>query len=84
MTEKNDKIEYDHFNWKLVELFLSVTENFFKHLETSKGMKIHPNDTTDWMNMLYVEPGDLYLTFEDKWKNYIINDERISHYYYVK
>ncbi|MEQ8906741.1 MAG: hypothetical protein RIC88_15640 [Ekhidna sp.] len=47
-------------------------------------MKIHPNDTTDWMNMLYVEPGDLYLTFEDKWKNYIINDERISHYYYVK
>ncbi len=85
LSKRKQSIEHEHFNWNLIELFLIVTENYFKHLETSKEMKVHPNDTTDWLNMMYVEPGDLYLTFENKWRNYIINDSRTSDYcYYVK
>lgn len=83
LNSRHEKIEFDHMNWSYLDLFLVVTENFFKKLETTDNMKIHPNDTTDWLNMLYVQPGDKYLTFEKSWKNYIINDDRIKHYYYT-
>ena len=76
-------MEADYMDWNLLELFLAVTEYFFKKLETTKNMKVQQNDVTDWLNMLYVEPGDKYLTFEISWKNYILNDPRISHYYYL-
>ncbi len=83
LKDKKYAIDYDKFNWTDIELFLAVTENFFKHLETTKGMKIDENDPIDWLNMLYVRPGDKYLTFEKSWKRYILEDKRIAHYLYT-
>ena len=59
------------------------TELYFKKLEVTKGMKIRSNDIVDWFNLLYVSPEDKYLTFDDRWRNFILNDERISHYLFV-
>jgi hypothetical protein len=80
---KEYNIKWNNFNWNQIELFMIVTEIYFNKLETTKDMKISPNDLVDWLNLLYVRPQDKYLTFEDKWRNFIINDERIKHYLYV-
>ena len=80
---KRYKINWDKFDWNQIELFMVVTEIFFKKLETTKNMKISPNDLVDWFNLLYVTPKDRYLTFDDKWRNYILEDDRIKHYLYI-
>lgn len=82
LKNKNYSINYDNFDWNDIELFLIVTENYFKHLETTKGIKVDPNDAVDWLNTLYVRPGYKYLTFEKSWRKNISNDERIAHYLY--
>jgi hypothetical protein len=79
---KKYTINWNKFDWNQIELFMVVTEIFFKKLETTKNMKISPNDLVDWFNLLYVTPTDRYLTFDDKWRNYIIEDDRIKHYLY--
>ena len=82
-TNKNDyKIKWDKFDWTRVELFMIVTEIYFKKLETTKGMKMKSNDMVDWLNLLYVSPDDKYLTFDDRWRNFILNDPRVKHYFY--
>lgn len=73
-------INWDKFDWSRIELFMIVTEIYFKKLEVTKGMKIKANDMVDWLNLLYVSPDDKYLTFDNRWRNYILNNKRISHY----
>lgn len=73
-------INFDSFDWGNLEFFLTVTENYFKKLETTRDMKIKPNDAVDWLNMLYVTPVDKYLTFEKSWRKLIESDERTSKY----
>lgn len=75
-------IDWDKFDWGKIDLFMKVTEIFFKKVETTKGMKVNPNDAVDWLNMLYVSPNDKYLTLEGSWRKYIEEDERIKHYLY--
>jgi hypothetical protein len=65
-------------------LFLIVKEIYFKKLETTGDMKIKVNDIVDWLNLLYVSPEDKYLTFDERWRNYILNDERIKAYLFIK
>jgi hypothetical protein len=81
-STKSYTIDWGKFDWSRIELFMVVTEVFFKKLETTKGMKIDPNDIIDWFNLLYVTPEDKYLTFDDKWRKYIDGDDRIKHYLY--
>lgn len=76
------EIDFEEFDWNKIELFMTVTEIYFKKLEITKGMKMHPNDAVDWLNMLYVTPDDKYLTFEKSWRGYIENNDRIKHYLY--
>ncbi len=75
-------IDWDNFDWSKIDLFMKVTESFFKKVETTKGMKISPNDAVDWLNMLYVSPNDKYITLEGSWRKYIEEDDRIKHYLY--
>jgi len=79
---KNYSINWDKFEWERIELFLHVTETFFKKLETTKDMKVDPNDIVDWFNILYVTPDDKYLTFDKQWSQYILDNDRIKHYLY--
>jgi hypothetical protein len=79
---KNYSINWDRFDWSKIDLFMSITEIFFKKLETTKDMKIDQNDIVDWFNLLYVSPEDKYLTFEIKWRKYILNEESINGYLY--
>jgi len=74
------KINWDKFDWSSIDLFMIVTENYFKKLETTKDMKIKANDFVDWFSLLYVSEEDKYLTFEKKWRNFILNEERTKHY----
>lgn len=80
---KQYTINWNNFDWNRVELFMVITEIYFKKLETTKDMKISPNDLVDWFNLLYVTPKDRYLTFDDRWRNYILEDDRIKHYLYI-
>lgn len=82
VKEQNINFDPEKIDEKNINLFLKVTENFFKHLETTKNMKVDVNDAIDWLNMLYVRPGDKYLTFEKSWKRYITEDSRIKDYLY--
>lgn len=81
-STKKYTIVWHKFDWSRIELFMFVTEVFFKKLETTKGMKIDSNDIVDWFNLLYVTPEDKYLTFETKWRKYIKSDVRFKHYLY--
>lgn len=78
----NYNIDWENFDWNQIELFMRITETFFKKVETTKGMKIKPNDAVDWLNILYVNPQNKYLTFEGSWRRYIEMDEKIKHYLY--
>ena len=82
VKNRENQINFENFEWDQIELFITVTELYFKKAETTKGMKIKSNDAVDWLNMLYVKPGDKYLTFEKTWKNFIKTDSRICHYLY--
>ena len=73
-------IDWGKFDWGNIDLFMKVTEIFFKKVETTKGMKVEANDAVDWLNMLYVSPDDKYLTLESSWRKYIEEDNRIKHY----
>ncbi|UWX56480.1 hypothetical protein NYZ99_09995 [Maribacter litopenaei] len=73
-------VDWDKFDWTKIELFMIVTESYFKKLETTKGMKIQPNDIVDWFNLLYVQPDDKYLTFEKRWRNFIMSNEESKKY----
>jgi hypothetical protein len=84
LKTKNDSAEKDQLYWGSIELFLRVTENFYKKLETTKDMKFKPNDVTDWLNLLYVEPGMKYLTFEKKWRDFILVDPKTKDYLFLK
>lgn len=44
---KDYTINWDNFDWNQVELFMIVTEIYFKKLETTKDMKISPNDLVE-------------------------------------
>lgn len=81
-NNKNYTINWNKFNWKQIELFLCVTESFFKKLETTKDMKVDANDIVDWFNLLYATPEDKYLTFDKQWRRYILKDDRIKQYLY--
>lgn len=74
------EIEMEDLNWDEIELFICVTETFFKELEINKDMKIKSNDAVDWLNMMYVGKHDKYLTLEKRWVRYIEQDSRVSHY----
>lgn len=77
------KMDFEGFDWQQIEFFMVVTELYFKKLETTKDMKIDRNDAVDWLNMLYVRPGDKFFTVEKKrWRPLILSDNRISHYLY--
>ena len=80
---KKYHVDWSKFDWSMIDLFMICTELYFKKLEVTKGMKIRSNDIVDWFNLLYVSPEDKYLTFDDRWRNFILNDERISHYLFV-
>lgn len=80
LKTKNDTVDQNQLNWENIDLFLRVTENFHKKLDTTKEMKFKPNDVTDWLNLLYVEPGMKYLTFEKKWKTLILEDPKTKDY----
>ncbi len=80
LKTNNDAVEFDQLNWGSIELFLRATENFYKKLDTTKEMKFKPNDVTDWLNLLYVEPGMKYLTFDNRWKNLILEDPKTKDY----
>lgn len=82
VKDKNYTIDFQDFDWTQIELFLVVTELFFRKLELQIEMKIRPNDFVDWLNMLYVTPENQYLTFEKTWRKYILSDDRIKHYLY--
>lgn len=83
-NDKDYKINWDKFDWGRIDLFMTVTEIYFKKLETTRDMKIKANDIVDWFNLLYVSPDDKYLTFDDRWRNYILNDERIKQYLFFE
>jgi hypothetical protein len=80
---KKYQVDWSKFDWSMIELFMICTELYFRKLEVTKGMKIRANDIVDWFNLLYVSPEDKYLTFDDRWRNFILNDERISRYLFV-
>jgi hypothetical protein len=80
LKTRNESVAMDELNWSSIDLFLRVTENFYKKLDTTKDMKFKPNDVTDWLNLLYVEPGMKYLTFEKKWRTLILDDPKTKDY----
>ena len=76
-------VDWSKFDWSQIELFMIVTEAFFKKLETTQGMKIHSNDIVDWFNFLYARPEDKYLTFENSWTNYMKSNENSAKYLFT-
>jgi hypothetical protein len=68
-------------NWIKVNFFIGVWEKYFKLLE-SENRKFDRNDWADLFNLVYVQPGYKYWTFEKKWKNIFKNDSGLKSYLY--
>lgn len=54
------------FKWDMVELFMNVLNVYFRNIELGKN-KMTKNDVIDLFNLIYVLPGQLYWTQDDKW-----------------
>lgn len=74
------RISESEIDWRIVELFLAVTQNYLGKMLKIKTMKVDENDSSDWINTLYVQPGQKYLTFDKRWKSLINEDPRIRSY----
>lgn len=68
----------DAFNWGQVELFISVFEQYIKDYIIS-NRKMQSNDWYDLWNLVYVQPGDKYYTYEKHWLM-LINRAKMDHY----
>ncbi len=74
------KISESEMNWSIVELFIAVTSNYLSKMLRVRSMKVDENDGADWINTLYVQPGQKYLTFDKRWKSLINEDRTIRSY----
>jgi len=74
-------IDIEDNNWNQVECFIHTWEKYFKLLE-SENRKFDRNDWADLFNLVYVQPGFKYWTFEKKW-NYILKEDKLlKNYFY--
>jgi len=71
----------DNFDWSKLELFIEVIDYYFKDLALQSKSKIEPNDWIDLFNLVYVNPGIKYWTYEKKWIRII--DDRINQSKYL-
>jgi hypothetical protein len=69
------------FPWGKIELFLHTLDYVFKDMALSKR-KWKANDWYDFFNLVYVKPGDKYLTHE-KYINRMIKGARMEKYIYT-
>ena len=67
----NEYLLNDNFKWSKVDLLIKTTLEFFQELELSSTMKFKINDWADFFILSYVQPGDKFWTFENKWKRII-------------
>lgn len=69
----------ESFDWKQIELLEGTLKAFFLELEVS-GMKIDPNDWFDLFILAYVQPGDLFWTYEKRWLRMIGEKAKLGNY----
>ena len=76
----NTRILEEDMIWEKVELFIAITSNYIGKMLKSKTMNVDENDGPDWINTLYVQPGQKYLTFDKRWNSLITADKSIHNY----
>lgn len=74
-------ITIDHSGWKNLEFFLQTWNKFFLMLDTQSDMKLSKNDLPDLFNLVYVQPGQKYVTRDSKWIGIFKQDPLLSNYY---
>lgn len=73
-------LDFDKADFSKLELFINTQSKFYETIATHKQeMKIKLNDLIDLMNLLYVQPGDLYFTNDGPWLKHIKNAD-MEHY----
>jgi hypothetical protein len=75
-------IEIDGPHWKKLELFEAAFKMFQIKIRTGEYV-MEVNDWNDLYQLVYVQPGSLYWTRENRWKK-IIADSEMGHYLYEK
>ena len=74
-------VDWENFNWKKLELFISLWGEYFKELELHSTMKFHTNDMNDIFNLIYVEPNTLYWTEDNKnWARILKENKKFNKY----
>ena len=53
-------------DWKRIELFVHVTDLYLYEL-SRKSRKAVFTDLTDWFNLAYIQPGEMYWTDDHRW-----------------
>lgn len=67
--------------WDKIELFMCVFEEWMHQQLINKSLKMNHNDWVDLVNLVYVQPGYLYWTHDEKkTKVYAIN-RKLYHYF---
>ena len=78
-------INENDIRWNRLEFFLSVWDEYFKHLDIQPGRRFHDNDWHDLFNLIYVQPEYKYWTCEKRsWAKIIREHERLKSYLYNK
>ena len=72
------KVQLDGLDLNRIELFIKTLDHFFKTIELST-MKIQANDWYDLAILIYVQPGDVFWTKENRWLR-LIEDAGCSKY----
>lgn len=70
----------DKIDWNNFEFYEQMYSRYKRKLFITK-MKTDMNDENDLKNMIYVQPGDLYWTLENRWLN-IAKEIKMDNYLY--
>ncbi|MCH6198806.1 hypothetical protein MMU07_04410 [Aquiflexum sp. LQ15W] len=70
----------DQIDWSIFEFYIGIGGKYLRTVQLSR-MKVDPNDENDLLNMIYVQPDDLYWTLEKKWLS-IAKEAKLENYLY--
>jgi hypothetical protein len=63
---------HESFKWNSIELFENVLNKYMLNMET-ENLTLKPNDIYDIFQLAYVQPGDMFWTYDNKLKKKIIS-----------
>lgn len=69
-------------DWTRLELYVNTFDEWIRQLSIQSNLKMNANDWNDLQNLVYVQPGSLYWTCDNRKTKVFIENVGLGHYLY--